>query len=121
MNDNGKLLLKITSAVLMIFGVIAGVVALIDLINMTGSTGWLISIIVLLLASVAGIIIGFMGLKRSDDSSQANFFIAAGVVLAILELISMIAFFTAWSVIGFIAAVLYIIGGYMLRSPVIEH
>lgn len=121
MKDNGKLLLKITSAVFMIFGVIAAIVSLIDLLTKTGDTGWLISVILLLIASVAEIIIGFMGLKKSDDRSNANFFMTTGFALAILELLSMILFFTVWGLIGLILSVLYIAGGYMLRSFVVKH
>lgn len=121
MKDNGKLLLKITSAVFMIFGVIAAIVSLIDLLTKTGDTGWLISVILLLIASVAEIIIGFMGLKKSDDHSHANFFMTTGFALAILELLSMILFFTVWGLIGLILSVLYIAGGYMLRSFVVKH
>lgn len=117
MKDNGKLLLKIVSAVFMIYGVIAAIVSLIALITTSGQgTGWLISTIILLLVNVAFIIIGFLGLKKSDDLSQASFFIIIGFVLAVLELLSMITYFSVWGFIGFVAAVIYIVGGYMLRN-----
>jgi hypothetical protein len=115
--DNGKMLLKIISAILIIFGVIAVVVMFIALITVSGlGAGWLAASIILLLASVVGIIIGFMGLKKSDDPSEAGFFIVTGFVLAILDLISMIIFFTVWGLIGFLLPILYIVGGYMLRN-----
>ncbi len=121
MKDNGKLLLKIVSAVLMIFGVITAIVTFFALIGPAGAgTGWLISMIILLLAGVAEVITGFMGLKKSDDRSQANFFIITGFLLAILDLVSMISYFTVWGLIGFILAALYITGGYMLKSSKAE-
>ena len=120
MKDTGKLLLKIASAVLMIFGVIAGIVAIIDLISKTGSTEWLISTIIVLLASVAEVILGYMGLKRSDDPLNSNFFVVTGFALVIVELICMIIHFTAWSLIGFLLPILYIAGGFMLRTSEAE-
>jgi hypothetical protein len=121
MKSNGKLLLKIVSAFFMIFGVIAAIVTFIALIRPTGTgTGWLISTIILLLASVAEFITGFVGLKKSDDHSQANFFITIGFMLAVLELASIIAYFSVWALIGFIVAILYITGGYMLRNSKTE-
>jgi Ca2+/Na+ antiporter len=117
MKDGGKLLLKIISVIFIIFGVIATVVSVIALITSTGlGTGWVIASIILLAASVIELIIGFMGLKKSDDPSQSNFFIVTGFVLGILMFVSMIMNFSAWNLIGFALPVLYIVGGYMMRS-----
>lgn len=117
MKDNGKLLLKIVSAVFMIFGVIAAIVSFIALITTSVlGTGWLITTIILLLVNAVQVVIGFMGLKKSDDASQANFFIVIGFIFAMLELLSMITYFTVWGLIGFLLPILYIIGGYMLRN-----
>lgn len=117
MNDSGKLLLKIISVIFIIFGVIATVVSVIALITTSGlGVGWTIASVILLASSVIELIIGFVGLKKSDDPSQANFFIVTGFVLCILMLISMIMSFSAWNLIGFALPVLYIVGGYMLRG-----
>jgi hypothetical protein len=108
MNDGGKLLLKIISVIFIIFGVIATVVSVIALITATGlGAGWVVASIILLASSVIELIIGFVGLKKSDDPSQANFFIVTGFVLGILMLISMIMSFSAWNLIGFALPVLY--------------
>ncbi len=117
MNDGGKILLKVISVIFIIFGVIATVVSLIALITST----WLgvilvISSIILLISSIIELVIGFIGLKKSDDPSQANFFIVTGLVLVILMFVSMVMNFSAWSLIGFALPVLYIVGGYMMRS-----
>lgn len=114
---NGKLLLKIASSIFIIFGVIAAIVSFIALIKSTGSgTGWQTGTILLLLASVIELIIGFIGLKKSDDASQSSFFIVTGFVIIILELVSMILEISAWNIIGFLLPVLYIAGGFMMRS-----
>jgi hypothetical protein len=117
MNDGGKMLLKIISVIFIIFGVIATVVSVIALITSTGlGAMWVVASVILLAASVAELIIGFVGLKKSDDASQSNFFIVTGFVLGILMLISMILGFSAWNLIGFALPVLYIVGGYMMRG-----
>ncbi len=117
MNDGGKMLLKIGSVVLVIFGVIATVVSIIALINSMGYGAiWVVATILLLISSVAELIIGIMGLRKSDDKSEANFFIITGFVLVILMIISLIMSFSAWNLIGFLLPILYIVGGYMLKN-----
>ncbi len=117
MNDGGKILLKVISVIFIIFGAIATVVSLIALITSTWlGVIWVIASIILLISSIIELVIGFVGLKKSDDPSQANFFIVSGLVLVILMFVSMIMSFSAWNLIGFALPVLYIVGGYMMRN-----
>jgi len=111
------MLLKVVSVIFIIFGAIATIISIIELTKLAGaSTGWVIASIILLLASVIELIVGFIGLKKSDDRSEASFFIVTGAVLSVLTLISMIIGFSAWGLIAFALPVLYIVGGYMLRN-----
>ncbi len=116
MHDAGKLFLKIVSVIFIIFGVISTVASVIALVTLKDTgTGWVVASVVLLISSAIELVIGFIGLKKSDDPSQANFFVVTGIVLAILMLVSMVLGFSVWSLIGFLLPVAYIVGGYMLR------
>jgi uncharacterized membrane protein len=116
MHDTTKLFLRIVSAVLIIFGVIASVAIVIGLTaRRDAGAGWLVATVVLLISTVAETAVGFIGLRKSRDQSQANFFVATGFVLGILMLLSMILGFSVWSLIGLTLPVAYIVGGYMLR------
>jgi hypothetical protein len=116
MHDSGKLFLRIVSAVFMIFGVIASVAITIGLITQRNADmGWFTASAVLLISTVAETIVGFIGLKKSEDPSQTNFFVVTGFALGILMLLSMVLGFSVWSLIGLLLPVAYIVGGYMLR------
>lgn len=112
----GKMFLKIVSVIFVIFGVVAAVDAIIELVKSQGAgTSRFTALIAQLLSSLIELIIGFMGFKKSDDNSQGGFFIAAGYALGVLMLFSMILSFSAWNLIGFLLPVMYIVGGYMMR------
>ena len=117
MKYNGKLLLKAISIIFIVFGVIAAIVSIIALINLSGvGTIWVVGTVLLLISSLIELIIGIVGLKKSDDPSEASFFIVTGFILGIMMLISLVMSFSVWNLIGFALPVLYIIGGYMLRK-----
>jgi hypothetical protein len=117
MKDSGKVLLKVISVIFIIFGVIAVIASLIALFTLSGlGTAWVVATIILLISSLIELIIGIIGYKKSEDPGESNFFIITGFVLGILMLISLVMSFSVWNLIGFILPVLYIIGGYMLRS-----
>jgi len=117
MKDSGKVLLKVISVIFIIFGVIAVIASLIALFTLSGlGTAWVVATIILLISSLIELIIGIIGYKKSADPGESNFFIVTGFVLGILMLISIVMSFSVWNLIGFILPVLYIIGGYMLRS-----
>ena len=112
-----KMFLKLVSVVFVIFGVVAAMAAIIELVKSAGlGTSRFTALTAMLLSSVIELIIGFMGFKKSDYLSQSSFFIAAGFVLGILMLFSMILRFSAWNLIGFLLPVMYIVGGCMLRA-----
>lgn len=118
MKDSGKTLLRIISIIFIVFGAIATIFSLIALVAAiaSGIIMAIIATVLLVIGSLIEFIIGIMGLKRSGDKSSANFFVVTGYILGILMLIIMIMNFTAWSLIGFVLPVLYIVGGYMLKK-----
>ncbi len=116
MHDTTKLFLRIVSAVFIIFGVIASVAVVIGLTTRRDAdSGWMTAALVLLISTVAETAIGFIGLRKSKEPSQATFFVVSGIAVGILMLLSMILGFSVWSLIGLILPVAYIVGGYMLR------
>lgn len=115
--NNGKTLLRVISIIFIVFGAISTIFSIIALIGTAViGTGFIIATVLLLISSLIELIIGIVGLKKSGDPSDANFFIVTGFILGILMLISMIMNFSGWSLIGFVLPVLYIVGGYMLKK-----
>lgn len=90
-----------------------------DLSAVAGAmTGLLtIAIIIGLVASLLELIIGIIGLKKCGDPAQAGFFVATGIILCIVQLITIVltmisgGSFPVFSLIGFILPILYIVGG----------
>lgn len=132
MDAPGKGILKVVSILFIIFGAIATVLSIIALIGSswisqqaqdaasavaTGLSGILVAgSVLLLITSLLELILGIMGLKRSDEPKHANFFIVTGIILCIFALISMIMYFQLTSLIGFVLPVLYIVGGAMNKK-----
>ena len=127
MDAPGKSILKITSILFIIFGALATLFSLLALFGSTfvtfigGAVGvlggiLLIGSIILIITSVVELIVGIMGYQRSDDPSQANFFIVTGFVLCILALVSMIMYFQVTALINFVLPILYVVGGYMNKN-----
>ena len=127
MDAPGRGILKITSILFIIFGAIATLFSLLAIfgsslvtavggvVGVLGGT-LLIGSILMIVVSVLELIVGIMGYKKSDDPSQANFFIVIGIVLCILALVSMILFFQVTGLIGFVLPILFIVGGYMNKG-----
>ena len=111
-----KQILKGASYAFMIFGGIAVLYSLVTLFSWYGSliAGYLI------LAIIEGALsagIGFLGLQKSNDSSQFNFFIMTGGILCALGLVGLImggAQIT--SLVGFVLPGLYLYGGFQLKN-----
>lgn len=126
MNAPGKGLLKVVSILFIVFGAIAVVVSLIALLgsaalaayDVTGALGGILIVgtIIALIASALELVIGIMGVKKSGEPSQANFFIVTGIILCVLQLVSMILNFQVTSLIGFVLPVLFIVGGAMNKK-----
>lgn len=138
MDAPGKGILKVVSVLFIIFGAIATIFSILAL---TGST-WLssnagqianqatgtiatalsgilvVSSIIMLIISVLALILGIVGVRKSDNPTSSNFFIVIGIILGILFLIAMIMNFNIFNLIGFILSVLYIIGGSMNKKEV---
>ncbi len=113
--SESKFLLKETSLLMVIYGVIASVISVVALVNADGSaTYWATGLVLLLIASLLELIFGALGFRRSDDNGRSGFFVFAGIIAAVVMLILLIMDFSVWSLIGFVLPVLYIIGGAML-------
>ena len=119
MNAPGKGILKVVSILFIIFGAIATIFSIIALIGSTMASslfGGLVAILVIatiiaLISSLLELVLGIVGLKKCADPSQANFFIVTGIILCVLNLVSMIMSFSVLSLIGFVLPILYIVGG----------
>lgn len=136
MDAPGKGILKVVSVLFIIFGAIATVLSIIALVGSAwlssqagnaasalaaGFTGLLVAgSIVLLITSVLELILGIIGLKKSDEPSQANFFIISGIILSVLALVGLIIYFQLTSLISFVLPVLYIVGGAMNKKAAIR-
>lgn len=136
MNAPGKGLLKTVSILFIIFGAIATVISLLGVIGSAalttvgGAIGTalggllMVALVVLLIVSAAELIIGILGVRRSDDPTKSVFFITTGIILGVLSLIPLIINATAgafqWmSLIGFVLPILYIVGGAMNRRAAV--
>jgi uncharacterized membrane protein HdeD (DUF308 family) len=114
--SESKFLLKETSLLMVIFGIIAAVVALAALINPAANTNYLVlSLVLLIIASALELIFGWLGFRKSDDAERAGYFLTVGIIGMILMLIVAIVDFSVWSLIGIVLPFLYIVGGVMLR------
>ena len=119
MNAPGKGILKVVSILFIIFGAIATIFSIIALIgssmvsSVIGGLGAILVVatIIALISSLLELVLGIVGLKKCADPSQANFFIVTGIVLCVLNLVSMIMSFSVLSLIGFVLPILYIVGG----------
>lgn len=130
MDAPGKGILKVVSILFIIFGAIATIFSIIALVGsaaltsltdglgvVQGLSGILIvASIIALVGSAAELVIGILGVGKSDDVSKCMFFIVTGFVLCAINLISMIMFFQVTSLIGFVLPVLYIVGGFMNKN-----
>lgn len=120
----GRGILKVVSILFMVWGAIAIILSIIAIVGAAAVTvvtlGWagfvLVAAVIVLIASVIQLVIGILGLKKSEDPSQANFFIVTGIVLCVLQFIGMIMHFTVTGLIGFVLPILFIVGGYMNRN-----
>ena len=116
-----KVLLKVVSVLLIIFGSIASVASIIGLVGGSLAPGMggdfiVAAMIVSLVLSIFELVLGIVGLRRSENPEHANFFMISGVALCVVALISMILSFQVTSLIGFVLPILYIIGGAMQKN-----
>ena len=119
MNAPGKGILKVSSIIIIIFGAIATIFSIIALIGSSmvssvfGGLGAILVVatIIALISSLLELVLGIVGLKKCDDPSQANFFIVTGIILCVLNLVSMIMSFSVLSLINFVLPILFIVGG----------
>lgn len=113
--SESKFLLKETSLLMVIYGVIASVISVVALVNADNNPNyWATGLVLLLIASVLELVFGALGFRKSDDAGRSGFFVFAGIVAAAVMLIILIMDFSVWSLLGLVLPVLYIIGGAML-------
>lgn len=114
--SQSKFLLKETSLLMVIYGVIAAVITLVALITpSSATTSWVTALVLLLAASVLELIFGALGFSKSDDAGRAGYFVAVGIIATVFMLIITIMNFTVWSLLGLVLPILYIIGGVTMR------
>ena len=119
MNAPGKGILKVSSIIFIIFGAIATIFSIIALIGSSmvssvfGGLGAILVVatIIALISSLLELVLGIVGLKKCADPSQGNFFIVTGIILCVLNLVSMIMSFSVLSLINFVLPILFIVGG----------
>ena len=121
MHAPGKTLLKVVSVLFIIFGSIATIVSILGLLGgslVPGVAGGLMTaaMVIALILSIFELILGIVGLRRSEDPENANFFMVSGVVLCVVALVSMMLSFQVTSLIGFVLPILFIIGGAMSKN-----
>ena len=124
MNAKGKGMLKVVSILFIVFGAIAIIFSIIAVLGASVAAAFagssvailMVAAILLLISSVAMLVIGIMGLKRCGDPSKAMFFIVTGIILCVLNLVSMILNFDWSSLIAFALPILYIVGGFLNKN-----
>ncbi|MFZ5975589.1 MAG: hypothetical protein ACOYU3_09350 [Bacillota bacterium] len=135
MDAPGKGILKVASILFIIFGAIATFLYVLGFFASAALTTFIgefstvaalaaggvlmIGIILHLIVSVLELIIGFVGLRKSGDPSDANFFITVGFILGGLALIGMLLNFRISGLIGFVLPIMYILGGYMNKKETV--
>jgi len=115
--SESKFLLKQTSLLMVIFGIVAAVVSLIALIRPEGNTNYMVlSLVLILIASILELIFGALGFRKSDDADRSGYFLTVGIISIIIMLIAAIVDFSVWSLVGIVLPFLYVVGGVMLRK-----
>ena len=124
MNAPGKGLLKVVSILFIIFGAIATVISIVGLIGSAALAEYLgdfavlliVGMILVLVVSALELILGIVGLRKCANPAQGGFFIATGIILCVLSLVSLILNFSVTGLIGFVLPILYIVGGSMNKK-----
>ena len=121
MQTPGKILLKIASVLLIVFGAIATIISMVVLLGGTMIAvplrgAFFFSVVVGLMLSILELVIGVIGFKRSDDAQSANFFIVSGAVLSVTALVSLVLSFQVMGLIGFVLPISFIVGGTMNKN-----
>jgi hypothetical protein len=86
--SEGKFLLKTISVLMMVFGLIVAIYAIIYMINPEDVNNWTTAMVLLIITCLLELIFGIIGFRSSDDPGRASFFIITGIVAAILAIVS---------------------------------
>ncbi len=145
MNMPDKRLLKTGSILLIVFGAISTVISVFGLIysfigvydpaiDVSLFVEWasilIVTMILIFVSSALELILGCIGLKKCKDPANGGFFIAAGIVLCALSLVSLALSLACGSfnmtslsiptgiltIVGAVLPVLYIIGGCIYKK-----
>lgn len=126
MKTPGKIILKISSIIFILYGALYLVSSffhlagssLSSLLNsplpqfaLVASGMTLVAIAIAFAAGILQIVIGIIGLKKSEKPRDSNFFITWGIILCIVEVIPLILSYRSTSLIAVILALLFVIGG----------
>ncbi len=130
MDAPGKGLLKIVSILLIIAGAIAVITsifgvagsALLTYLEIEFGGIMLAAMIISAIIGILEVIFGSLGIKRSEISTQGQFFIIAGIVLCAIQLLNMVlhsissGFTQIAGLLGLVLPVLFIVGGVMNKK-----
>jgi hypothetical protein len=134
MSEKGRNLLKTASILFIVIGAFCALFAIVGMAcagclsnaatDLTGIQGTgaalggvlLAGSVVLFVSGVLELVVGIMGYKKSGGPPHYHFFIAWGVVLGVLMLLSLTLNFSVWGLIGLAPPILYVVGGYMGRN-----
>jgi len=114
--SEGKFLCKTISVLMMVFGLVVAIYAVIYMIRPEDVSNWTAAVVVLIITCLLELIFGAIGFRNSDDPGKASYFIIIGTIAAILAIVSMCMAITQWTVVSFVLPVFYIIGGALLRK-----
>jgi peptidoglycan/LPS O-acetylase OafA/YrhL len=117
----GKILLKVTGVLFIIFAVIGIISFISSIISEIGFTqsGLIFSIIIGVIVFIFYMIIGVFGLKYSKNIEKAKLLLCFAGIIILIQIISIIIEssiskqFSWISIVGFILPILFIIGAYM--------
>ncbi len=114
--SEGKFLLKTISVLMMVFGLIVAIYAILYIITPEDVDNWSGAMILLIITCLLEFILGIIGFRSSDDPGRSSFFWVTGIVAVILAIISMAMAVTQWTVVSLVLPVFYVIGGYLLKK-----
>jgi peptidoglycan/LPS O-acetylase OafA/YrhL len=114
--SEGKFLLKAISVLMMVFGLVVAIYAIVYIVTPEDVDNWTTAAVLLIITCLLEFIFGIIGFRSSDDPGRAMFFIVTGLIAAILAIISMFMAITQWTVVSLVLPVYYIVGGVLLRK-----
>jgi uncharacterized membrane protein HdeD (DUF308 family) len=115
--SEGKFLLKAISVLMMVFGLVVAIYAIVYIVTPEEEIdNWTTAAVLLVITCLLEFVFGIIGFRSSDDPGRATYFIVTGLIAAILAIISMFMAITQWTVVSLVLPVYYVVGGVLLRK-----